>query len=232
MLNETVNLPEGFVYLHQIDSTIIQQMMYYDTRNFVGKRIDGYKANRAVLTKEAATALKNLQQDIKNDNYSLVIYDAYRPNKAVQYFVSWGEDVADQKMKDSYYPYINKAEIFQLGYVAKRSPHSRGSTVDLTIIELEKQLNPNPKMIKRPLKDGRLIPYFDDNTVDMYSSVDLMDLASSHDSKLIDELYLQNRNYLREKMKKHNFKEYSVEWWHYTLQDEPYKDQYFDFDVE
>lgn len=140
MLNETVNLPEGFVYLDQIDPTIIQQMMYYDTRNFVGKQIDGYKANRAILTKEAATALKNLQQDIKNDNYSLVIYDAYRPNKAVQHFVRWGEDVADQKMKDSYYPYINKAEIFQLGYVAKRSPHSRGSTVDLTIIELGKQL--------------------------------------------------------------------------------------------
>lgn len=87
-------------------------------------------------------------------------------------------------------------------------------------------------MIKRPLKDGRLIPYFDDNTVDMYSSVDLMDIVSSHDSKLIDELYLQNRNYLRKKMKKHNFKEYSVEWWHYTLQDEPYKDKYFDFDVK
>jgi D-alanyl-D-alanine dipeptidase len=110
-----------------------------------------------LLTKEAATALKNLQQDIKNDNYSLVIYDAYRPNKAVQHFISWGEDVADQKMKDSYYPHINKAEIFQLGYVAKRSPHSRGSTVDLTIIELGKQLNPNPKMIKRPPKDGRLL---------------------------------------------------------------------------
>lgn len=220
------------MYLDQIDPTIIQQMMYYGTRNFVVKQIDGYKANRAVLTKEAAIALKNLQQDIKSDNYSLVIYDAYRPNKAVQHFVRWGEDVADQKMKDSYYPYINKAEIFQSGYVAKRSPHSRGSTVYLTMIELGKQLIQALNDKKTSLKDGRLIPYFDDNTVDMYSSVDPMDIVSSHDSKLIDELYLQNRNYLREKMKKHNFKEYSVEWWHCTLQDEPYKDKYFDFDVK
>ncbi|UCM85631.1 MAG: M15 family metallopeptidase [Rickettsia endosymbiont of Culicoides impunctatus] len=232
MLNKTTNLPEGFEYLDQIDPTIIQQMMYYSTRNFIGERIRGYKAPRAILTKQAAIALKNVQQDIKNDNYSLVVYDAYRPQKAVQHFVVRGEDTADQRMKESYYPYINKTEIFLLGYVAKQSPHSRGSTVDLTIIELGKQLNTSPKMIKRTIKDGRSIPYFDDNTVDMCSSVDLMDSVSCHDSDLINQRYLQNRNYLRAKMKKHNFEEYSPEWWHYTLQDEPYKDQYFDFDVE
>lgn len=233
MLNKTTNLPEGFEYLDQIDPTIMQQIMYYSNRNFIGERIRGYKAPRAVLTKEAAIALKNVQQDIKNDNYSLVVYDAYRPQKAVQQFVAWGgEDSADQRMKESYYPYINKTEIFLLGYVAKKSPHSRGSTVDLTIIELGKKLNTNPKMIKRTVKDGRSIPYFDDNRVDMFSSVDLMDSVSFHDNNIIDQRYLQNRNYLRAKMKKYNFKEYSPEWWHYTLQDKPYKDQYFDFDVE
>jgi D-alanyl-D-alanine dipeptidase len=176
--------------------------------------------------------LKNIQQDIKNDNYALVIYDAYRPYKAVQHFVNWGHDINDQRMKEFYYPYINKAEIFKLGYVSNRSPHCRGSTVDLTIIELGKTIEKNPKIIRRDLKDNRSISYFSDNTVDMYSSVDLMDLASAHDSNLIPEQYLQNRNYLRAKMKKYGFKEYSVEWWHYTLEDEPYKDQYFDFDIE
>ncbi|WP_250310658.1 M15 family metallopeptidase [Rickettsia endosymbiont of Oedothorax gibbosus] len=232
MLNKTTNLPEGFEYLDQIDPTIIQHMMYYSNNNFIGEQIRGYKAPRAILTKQAAIALKNVQQDVKNDNYSLVIYDAYRPKKAVQHFVSWGEDHVDQKMKEYYYPYINKTEIFLLGYVAKQSAHSRGSTVDLTIIELGKQLHTKPKMRKRITNDGRSIPYFDDNTVDMYSSVDLMDSVSRHDSDLIDPRYLQNRNYLRAKMKKHNFEEYSPEWWHYTLQDEPYKDQYFNFDVE
>ncbi len=232
MENTLINLPKGFVYLDQIEPTIIQHMMYHSHRNFIGKPINGYKVARAILTEEAAVALKNVQKDIRNDNYSLVIYDAYRPNKAVQHFVNWGKDVNDQIMKESYYPYINKDEIFQLGYVSERSAHSRGSTVDLTIIELGKKLYTESKLVNRPLKDRRYIPYFDDNTVDMYSSVDLMDLVSAHDSDLIDQIYLQNRNYLRAKMKKHNFEEYSVEWWHYTLKNEPYKDEYFDFDVQ
>ena len=223
---------QNFVYLDQIDPTIIQNMMYYNSRNFVGKRISGYKAPRAIMTHETALALKNIQQDLKKDNYSLVIYDAYRPVKAVQHFVDWSKDIADQKMKPHYYPYISKDEIFELGYIAAKSAHSRGSTVDLTIIELNKTLDTNPKSTLRALKDGRLIPYYNDNTLDMYSSVDLMDKVSAHDSELIDEQYLQNRNYLRNKMKKYGFQEYAVEWWHYTLENEPYPDRYFDFDVE
>ncbi|MCC8417239.1 MAG: M15 family metallopeptidase [Rickettsia endosymbiont of Bryobia graminum] len=232
MKNITSNLPENFVYLDQIDSTILQSMIYYDNKNFIGERIHGYKAPRTVLTVQTAIALKDIQQDLKNDNYSLVIYDAYRPYKAVQHFVNWGMNINDQKMKEFYYPYISKSEIFKLGYVSNRSAHCRGSTVDLTIIELGKTLEKNPKPIMRDLKDGRSIAYFNDNTVDMYSSVDLMDLASAHESNLIPEQYLQNRNYLRSKMTKHGFKEYEVEWWHYTLENEPYKDRYFDFDIE
>lgn len=232
MKNLTSNLPEDFVYLDQIDSTIIQELMYYGNKNFIGERINGYKTPRVVLTEQAAMALKNVQQDIKNDNYSLVIYDAYRPYKAVQHFVSWGNDVNDQRMKEFYYPYIDKNDIFKLGYVSDRSAHCRGSTVDLSIIELGKTIEKNPQVIIRNLTDNRSITYFADNTIDMYSSVDLMDLASAHDSDLIPEQYLQNRNYLRSKMKQYGFKEYSVEWWHYTLDNEPYKDQYFDFNVE
>lgn len=232
MNNTTSNLPGNFVYLEQIDPSIIQDMMYYNNRNFIGERVNGYKAPKAILTIEAAIALKNIQQDIKNDNYSLVIYDAYRPYKAVQHFVSWGEDVKDQKMKEFYYPYINKADIFKLGYVSNRSAHCRGSTVDLTIIELGKTIEKDPQVTIRNLNDGRSIAYFSDNTVDMYSSVDLMDLASAHDTDLIPERYLQNRNYLRAKMKEYGFKEYKVEWWHYTLENEPFRDKYFDFEVD
>ncbi|WP_375327033.1 M15 family metallopeptidase [Candidatus Tisiphia endosymbiont of Nemotelus uliginosus] len=231
MLNITNNLPENFVYLDQIDPSIRQNMMYYSTHNFIGEQISGYKAARAILTIQAALALKNLQQDLKKDNYSLVIYDAYRPKKAVEHFVKWSKDVNDHKMKQFYYPYINKEEIFKLGYVAAQSAHSSGSTVDLTIIEIDKILDTKPTMTMRPLTDGRAIPYFDDNTVNMYSSVDLMDSASAHDCTLIDEEGLKNRNYLRSKMQEHKFKEYHVEWWHYTLKDEPYPHRYFDFDI-
>lgn len=231
MLNKSTTLPIGFVYIEHIDPTIIQNIMYYNERNFIGTRIDGYKAARAILTIEAANALKKVQHELKSDGYSLVIYDAYRPKKAVQHFVNWGQDVNDQKMKEGYYPYINKADIFD-GYVSRKSGHSRGSTVDLTIIEIGKEISNPPRMLKRFLKDTRYIPYFDDNTVDMYSSVDLMDKASWHDSDLINEKSLQNRNYLRSIMMKYNFEPYRLEWWHYTLQNEPFKDEYFDFDVE
>lgn len=231
MINKQTILPPGFVYIEHVDPTIMQNMIYYYERNFIGSRINGYKAPRAILTIEAANALKEVQQQLSKAGYSLVIYDAYRPKKAVEHFVNWGHDVNDQKMKDAYYPYIEKIEIFD-GYVSKKSAHSRGSTVDLTIIELGKEITESPVMLKRFLKDKRYINYFDDNTVDMYSSVDLMDKASGHDSDLINEESLENRNYLRSIMIKHNFTPYSKEWWHYTLQNEPFKDQYFDFDIE
>jgi D-alanyl-D-alanine dipeptidase len=225
------SLPKGFVYLKDIDPTIIQNMRYYSDENFVGKNVEGYKAPEAILTIEAAKALKVVQAEIKKDGYSLIIYDAYRPQKAVQHFLRWSKDNIDQKNKESFYPYIDKSKCFTLGYIAERSSHSRGSTVDLSIIKLRQKVNNNPKVIKRKLKDERVISYLDDNTVDMYTSFDLFDEASHHDSKLIDKQYLAKRNYLRSKMQKHNFKACQIEWWHYTLEDEPYKDQYFNFDI-
>ncbi len=173
MLNLTSHLPEDFVYLEEVDLSIKQSIMYYTERNFVGKQVNGYKVCRAILTKQAALELQKLQQDIINDGYSLVVYDAYRPQKAVQHFIGWGKDDSDQRMKEFYYPRINKEDIFKLGYVATESAHSRGSTVDLTIIECDKKLNLEPIYTIRALKDGSSIPYFDDNTVDMGSSVAL-----------------------------------------------------------
>lgn len=228
----TLSLPAGFVYLYNIDPTIQQDVMYYNTRNFIGQRIDGYKAPKIILTEKAALALKNIQDDMRKDNYSLLVHDAYRPTKAVAHFVRWGKDEKDQKMKKYYYPYISKRDAFRIGYVGEKSAHSRGSTIDLTIIELGKTYNSNPTAIKRTLKNGLTVYRWQDNTVDMYTSVDLADKASWHDTDLIDEQYTKNRNYLRQKMMEHGFEPYGIEWWHYTLIDEPFKDTYFNFDVE
>lgn len=223
-------LPEGFVYLNQIDSTIVQEVMYYGNRNFLGERVDGYKSPTIILTEKAALRLKQVQDDIRNDNYSLVVYDGYRPTKSLDHFVRW-RDSADEKMKPFNYPYLTKKETFDEGYCTPTSSHSRGSTVDLTMIELGKTVNHDPIAIKRELNDGRLIYHWQDNTVDMFSSVDLFDKASWHDSNLIDQIYQTRRNYLRDKMRKYNFAEFSMEWWHYTLIDEPFHES-FNFDIE
>lgn len=227
----SLSLPEGFVYLKDIDSSIIQEVMYYGERNFIGERITGYKAPKVILTEKAALRLKNVQEDIKKDNYSLVIYDGYRPTKSLDHFVRW-RDSADERMKPFYYPYLTKKETFQHGYVTPTSTQSRGSTVDLTIIELGKKVDPNPKAIKRQLNDGRFVHFWQDNTVDMYTSVDLMDPASWQNTTIIDDIYQTRRKYLRDKMKVYNFEPSELEWWHYKLTDEPFPDQRFNFDIE
>lgn len=225
-------LPIGFVYLDEIDPTIIQDLRYFRDENFVGRNIVGYKAKSAILTKEAALALSKVQISVNKNGYSLVIYDAYRPQKASDDFVKWSKKVDDNKMKTSYYPFIDKKDFFKLNYAGERSSHSRGSTVDLTIIEINKKIYSEPKVIKRQLLDGRSVLYLDDNTVDMYTSFDLMDQASNWNQNLIPVINMQRRLYLKDKMLKAGFKPFATEWWHYTLKDEPFKDQYFDFDIE
>ncbi|MCC8372318.1 MAG: M15 family metallopeptidase [Rickettsia endosymbiont of Pseudomimeciton antennatum] len=187
------------------------------------------KANRVILTKPAAEALSAVQKELLANGYSLVIYDAYRPQRAVNYFIKWSQDLNDQTTKADYYPYANKEDLFKLGDIAKKSGHTRGSTVDLTIIKSSNVLH-DITITKRKLTDGRSISFLDDGTVDMGSSFDLFDKASYHDSKLISPEHLEKRNYLRAIMKKHGFNEYNKEWWHYTLNNEPFPNTYFDFE--
>jgi D-alanyl-D-alanine dipeptidase len=224
-------LPKGFVYLKDIDSTIVQNLRYYTKENFIGKRIDGYKANKVILTIQAAEALSKVQKDLLKKGYSLVVYDAYRPERAVAHFVGWSQNPTDQQGKQKYYPMINKEDCFKLGYISSRSYHSRGSTVDVTIIKLNNALK-NIEVSNRKLTNGETIPYLDDGTVDMGSSFDLFGKASHHDTDLVEHKFLEQRNELREIMKKNGFNEYSKEWWHYTLDKEPFPDTYFDFEVE
>lgn len=227
-------LPEGFVYVNDKDSTIIENLRYFTNENFMGKPMRGYVKPKIILTKEAANALVQVQQELLKEGYSLVIYDAYRPQKTVNDFVAWGKDLADTKMKDKYYPRISKAEIFEQGYVAEKSGHSRGSTVDLTIISVKKTVakNGEVRFTPRTLNDGYTFLHAEDGTLDMGSGFDLLDVLSHQDSPLIPAVYLEHRNYLRSKMQKHGFEAYPEEWWHFTLKNEPYPNTYFDFDVE
>ncbi len=225
----------GFVYLHEVDPTIITSLRYYSSENFVGAPVDGYHKNVVIMTKQAAEALKRVQDAVRKDGYSLVVYDAYRPQQAVNHFMRWSEEIQDQAKKSEYYPRINKADVFDLGYVARRSGHSRGSTVDLTIIKLDQKLHAITKK-KRQLLDGYTIELLDDGTVDMGSSFDLFDLVSHGNNDLISADYKALRDYLKNVMVAHGFKPIPDEWWHFTLKNEPFPahldTSYFNFPVE
>lgn len=202
-------LPKGFVYLDELIPTAQYDIRYYSDNNFIGTRIDGYKAPFAIMTSKAAKALKAVSDDLNLQGYELKIFDAYRPKKAVNHFVAWAKDSKDIKMKELFYPNVDKTKLFKLGYIATKSGHSRGSTVDLTIV------------YKKTGKE-----------VDMGSSFDYLDVISNHGSKKITAKQTANRNILKKAMVKRGFQLYSKEWWHYTLNNEPYPKQYFDFDVQ
>lgn len=226
---------KGFVYLSEVDPTIQVSLRYFGNENFLGKPVDGYQKSVVIMTKPAAEALKKVQADVQKDGYSLVVYDAYRPQRAVNHFMRWSREVQDQAKKGFYYPRVNKADVFELGYVAERSGHSRGSTVDLTLIRNKSKLHKvEPR--DRVLRDGYKIQFLDDGTVDMGSSFDLFDRASHYENDLIGEKYQKLRMYLKNMMEKHGFKNYSEEWWHFTLKNEPFPANqdasYFDFVVE
>ena len=226
-------LPEKFVYLDEIDDSILHDMRYASNLNFVGEIVHGYKINRAVMTIYLAEALSNIQKQISKDGYSLVIYDAYRPVKAVEHFATWANSNNIVDVKSIFYPHIDKSRSFELGYISNKSAHSRGSTVDLTIIEKSSKLRSHSEIIKttRKLSDGREIIFLDDGTVDMGSHFDLFDEASWHRPSLFTGEFLQRRQYLQNIMVSNGFSDYSKEWWHYSLNNEPFPNTRFDFDI-
>lgn len=226
---------KGFVYLHEVDPTIIESPRYATAENFVGKPLPGYTCSRIVMTLQAAQALKKVQAAVRQAGYSLVVWDAYRPQKAVDCFMQWSKDINDQTKKNSYYPQINKADVFKLGYVGRRSGHSRGSTVDLTLIKMSKQLHA-VKHKQCTLTNGQQMAFLDDGTLNMGSSFDMFDTVSHTYTDLIAATYTRRRLYLRSVMQQHGFRPYDKEWWHFTLINEPYPaDQdasYFNFAIE
>lgn len=224
--------PQGFAYLHDIDPTIIQEMRYTGDHNFMGKPIAGYLAPKCILTQEAAQALAHVQSELREYAMTLKVYDCYRPQKAVDSFVSWAKDVNDNKMKKEFYPKVNKANLFRDGYIDEKSGHSRGSTVDLTIVSL-----PIPSQAK--YQDGHKLKAcflaaskrFKDNSLDFGTGFDCFDPLAHTANPSISDLQKQRRVMLKALLEKHGFKNLAEEWWHYTLRNEPYPNKYFDFDI-
>lgn len=222
-------IPDGFAYLREIDDRICQSVRYAMNDNFMGRPFFDY-APTIIMTEAAALSLRKVQDFVSKDGFDLVVYDAYRPQTTVDTFTPWANDMDDQSMKDCYYPRIDKSEVHALGYIAKRSQHSRGSAVDLTLIRMGDVIKESVP-IKRTLTDGTSFTFLDDGTVDMGAHFDLFDEASWHDSPLIQPEYLHWRNYLKHAMVSCGFEPYSKEWWHYSLKNEPYPETYFDFPI-
>lgn len=206
---ESNGLPEGFVYVDELIPDALLEVKYYSDDNFLGTRVDGYLAPKVILSVEAAEVLAEVADEVREKGLLLKLFDGYRPQDAVNHFIRWAEDVKDEKMKAKYYPEINKKDVFILGYIAKRSGHSRGSTIDLTLVDAE---------TGEELDMGIYFDFFGD--------------ISHHDTDLITEKQASNRNILRDVMRKYGFAEYSGEWWHYTLDNEPYPSTYFNFPVQ
>ncbi len=231
--NGAYALPKGFVYLQQVDPSILQEMRYAGEHNFVGRPIRGYKTASCILSTQAAMALSAVQRELKKHSLTLKVYDCYRPVMAVADFAAWSKDSGQQQMKQEFYPNINKRDVFRLGYVAAQSGHSRGSAVDLTIAPL-----PTPSSATY-IKGQRLIACtavynqrFRDNSIDMGTGYDCLDKqAHTYNVKPGSAAY-HNRMSLRSIMIKNGFEPYEKEWWHFSLAHEPYPHTYFDFAVQ
>ena len=200
--------PSGFVLLSDFVPDIVQEIRYYSTYNFIGDRIDGYEEPCAMLTTEAARALRSVSHEMIVQGYRLKVFDAYRPACAVRHFVLWGIEDLDLRMKPFFYPDLEKQELFQKGYVASKSSHSRGSTIDLTLLDMA---------------TGK--------ELDMGSPFDLFSEISHPDSRDVTDEQYENRMILRNVMVRNGFAPIDCEWWHFTLEDEPYPDTYFEFPV-
>ena len=208
-------------------------MKYFSKDNFTGDIVPHYKANRGIMTKEAAIALSKAQKKFLEKGYSIVIYDAYRPSSSVQYFVEWMNDKNNTKRKKSNYPYIEKKIDMKDIYINSVSGHSRGSTIDLSIIDKNKILLKESIYEERTF-NGKIYPFNNDNTIDCGTSFDLMDPASWSFNNKYDftEEQKNNRKFIRDIMESEGFKVLDEEWWHFTLKNEPYPDQYFDFEIQ
>lgn len=200
--------PSGFVLISDYVPGVIQEIRYHSTYNFVGERIDGYEEPVALITIEAARALKSVANEMNVQGYRLKIFDAYRPLCAVKHFVLWGIEDQDIRMKPYFYPDLQKQELFSGGYIASRSSHTRGSTVDLTLLDMA---------------TGK--------ELDMGGPFDFFSEISHPDSRQVTDEQYANRMTLRSVMARNGFEPIDCEWWHFTLKEEPYPDTYFEFPV-
>jgi D-alanyl-D-alanine dipeptidase len=200
--------PRSFVDASTVVPNLALEMRYAGAHNFVGRPINGYQAPVCLLTRQAATALAAVQADLVRFGLSLKVYDCYRPTRAVADFAAWARDLNDQAHRPEFYPDVDKSQLFALGYIAERSGHSRGSTVDLTVIDRATGAE-----------------------IDMGSPFDLFSPRSWPESNAVTAAQRANRLMLQSVMRAHGFKPLQQEWWHFTLDHEPHPRTYFDFPV-
>lgn len=198
----------GFVDARVMIPALVVEMRYAGRENFVGRPIDGYNAPVCLLTQQAASALAQVQQQLAASGLGLKVFDCYRPARAVADFAQWARDPQDQARKADYYPNVDKSRLFELGYIAERSGHSRGSTLDVTLVDLKTKTE-----------------------IDMGSSYDLFDTRSWPTDQTVSPAQRENRMKLQSVMTAHGFRPLAEEWWHFTLNAEPHPDTYFDFPV-
>ncbi|MBO7644109.1 MAG: M15 family metallopeptidase [Bacteroidales bacterium] len=221
------NREQAFVPVAEAIPDAILEIRYYTTYNFVGDRIDGYQEPTALLTKEAAQALREVSDDVKSQGYRLKIFDAYRPQRAVDHFVRWAADVTDTTMKSYFYPDLDKSVLFEQEYIMAKSGHTRGSTVDLTLFDMAEE---------KEVDMGGTFDWFGpESHPDFCGNPDTGeytgDNSASPSGRSITPEQFANRMILRAAMLRHGFRPLDSEWWHFTLSDEPYKDTYFNHPV-
>jgi D-alanyl-D-alanine dipeptidase len=224
-------LPKGFVYLRDVAPTIVEDIRYAGSHNFVGRPIRGYLAAECILSVSAANALEAVQRKLAEKKLSLIVWDCYRPKRAVDDFLEWSKDATHSEMKTEFYPRTEKEKLFALGYLARRSAHSRGSTVDLGIVQAASSFAPTPNP-SQPLKSCTLPKgeRFEDGTIDFGTGYDCLDVLANTSNALAGEVTRRNRQTLKSYMKGAGFRPYAKEWWHFELLNEPFLDG-FDFEV-
>ncbi len=211
----------GFINLSDVVPDAIIEARYFATYNFVGARVDGYLEPVVLYTREAAAALKEVSDDVKARGYRLKVYDAYRPQCAVDHFVRWGKDLADSLMKPYFYPEVDKSLLFERGYIDEKSGHTRGSAIDLTLFDMA---------TGKELDMGGVHDWFGIESHPDYGGNPYTGEYTG--GVQITEEQFRNRMILREAMLRHGFQPYDCEWWHFSLKDEPYPDTYFTFPVK
>ena len=224
-------LPKGFVYLRDVDPTIVQDIRYAGSHNFVGRPIKGYLAAECILSASAAHALALVQKKLAEKKLALIVWDCYRPKRAVADFFAWSKDPAHAEMKVEFYPRTDKANLFALGYIAIRSSHSRGSTVDLGLVPSDLASAPPPDP-SRPLKPctSPKSERFEDGTIDLGTGPDCLDVLATTSSAMVGGTARANRQMLKSTMREAGFRSYFREWWHFELVNQPFTDG-FDFEV-
>lgn len=224
-------LPRGFVYLRDVDPTIVQDIRYAGSHNFVGRPIKGYLAAECILSEPAATALKAVQKKLAAKDLSLIVWDCYRPKRAVDDFLRWSRDPAHAEMKAEFYPRTDKQSLFAAGYLAVRSAHSRGSTVDLGIVPSSYSSAPQSSALP-PLKPCTAPKgeRFEDGTVDFGTGYDCLDALGSTSNPRLGAVASANRQMLKAAMRDAGFRAYFREWWHFELANEPFGNG-FDFKI-